>query len=122
MTNQTLVTEFYEVFYNTKDMTKAKEMMTSDFLSHHPNTPAGADATIYAITNYVFNANPDFRVKIKRIASEGDLVWVHCFIQNNKDDKGSMAVDIWRIKDGKLAELWDVVQTIPQEIEASSMF
>ncbi|MET4083896.1 putative SnoaL-like aldol condensation-catalyzing enzyme [Pedobacter sp. UYP30] len=122
MTNQQLITEFYEIFYNEKNIIKAKEMMKENFINHHPHVPAGADSTIYAITNYVFNANPDFRVYIKKIISEGDFVWIYCFIKHNKNDKGSMAVDIWRIEDGKLAELWDVVQQIPDGINATSMF
>ncbi len=122
MTNQELVTEFYEVFYNQKNMVRAKEMMNENFINHHPNVPVGADSTIYAITNFVFSANPDFKVYIKKTISEGDFVWIYCFIKLNEKDKGSMAVDIWRLENGKLAELWDVVQQIPDGTEASSLF
>ena len=41
----TLIREFYEAFYNEKDLVEARAMMTDDLNNHHPPTPASARTT-----------------------------------------------------------------------------
>ncbi len=43
--------------------------------------------------------------------AKGDTVALHVHSQ----DKGVAIVDVFRIKDGKIVEHWDVIQEIPNE-------
>lgn len=120
--NKKIATEFFYTFYNDKDMVKARKMMQPDFINHHPHSGKGAEETIQAVHKHLFSKYPKFSVSIKRIAAEGDLVWIQCFTRNDEHDHGKMSMDIWRIKDGKIAEHWDIIQDIPQDVEPSSMY
>ena len=117
-----MIRDFYQAFYNDKDLQKARSMMADDLNNHHPRAGVGADNTIDAIQIFLFTPFPEFSVEIKRIAEDGDLVWVHSYTRNDATDPGSMAVDIWRITDGKIAEHWDVVQPVPDGVDPISMY
>jgi len=120
--NKKIATEFFITFYNDKDLVKARTMMQPDMINHHPYSGKGADETIEAVNKHLFSKYPKFKVSIKRIAVEGDLVWIHSYTQNDPGDHGKMSMDIWRIRDGKIAEHWDIIQDIPKDVEPSSMY
>lgn len=120
--NKKLVTDFFLIFYNDKDLAKAKTMMAPDFVNHHPYSGIGIEATIDAVNQHLFGKYPDFKVSIKRITAEQDLVWIQCYTQDFPGDHGKMSMDIWRVKDGKIAEHWDIIQEIPKDITPSSMY
>ena len=104
------------------DLVKAKAMMHIEFVNHHPHSGKGIDQTIEAVNKHLFGKYPQFKVIIKRIAAEGDLVWIHCYTQDHPDDHGKMSMDIWRVQEGKIAEHWDIIQEIPKDVEPSSMY
>lgn len=45
------------------------------------------------------------------------LVFIHNHIKLNPKDRGQAAVDIFRVRDGKIVEHWDVIQDIPEKAE-----
>ncbi|WP_214227826.1 ester cyclase [Pedobacter sp. B4-66] len=120
--NKKIVSDFFLLFYNDKDLEKAKKMMHPDFVNHHPYSGKGVEATINAVNKHLFGKFPEFKVNIKRITAEHDLVWIQCYTQDFPGDHGKMSMDIWRIKDGKIAEHWDIIQDIPKDITPSSMY
>lgn len=46
--------------------------------------------------------------------AEGDFVVVHHYARRNPGDRGEAFIDIFRIKDGKIIEHWDVIQAVPE--------
>ena len=56
---------------------------------------------------------PTMKAEIKRLFADGDYVVAHSHYQFTKEGNGSAVVDIFRIKDGKADEHWDVIQEIP---------
>ncbi|TCC93096.1 hypothetical protein FBD94_07675 [Pedobacter hiemivivus] len=120
--NKKFVTEFFYTFYNEKNMDKARTMMLPDMINHHPHSGKGAEETIAAVNKFLFGKFPEFTVSIKRIAAEGDLVWIQCYTQDTPKDHGKMSMDIFRVKNGKIAEHWDIIQEIPLTVDPSSMF
>ncbi|MGU3377541.1 nuclear transport factor 2 family protein [Chryseobacterium sp. M5A1_1a] len=120
--NKKLVSSFFLLFYNDKNMVKARKLMHPDFVNHHPHSGKGVEETITAVQNHLFAKFPAFKVSIKRIAAESDLVWIQCYTQDFPGDQGKMSMDIWRVKDGKIAEHWDIIQDIPKEIAPETMF
>ena len=44
-------------------------------------------------------------------------MFIHNHITLNASDRGQAAVDIFRVKDGKIVEHWDVIQDIPEKAE-----
>jgi len=120
--NKTFVAEFFTTLYNEKNIDKARTMMLPDMINHHPHGGNGAESTLQALKTHLFGKYPAFTVSIKRIAAEADLVWIQCYTQNDSTDHGKMSMDIWRVKDGKIAEHWDIIQDVPLEIDTSSMY
>lgn len=120
--NKKIATKFFILFYNDKNMDKARKMMHPDFVNHHPYSGKGIDATLEAVKKHLFGQYPQFKVSIKRIAAEGDLVWIQSYTQDHPDDHGKMSMDIWRLRDGLIAEHWDIIQEIPTDISAFSMY
>lgn len=120
--NKKIATTFFYTFYNDKNLEEARKMMHPDFINHHPYSGKGIDETIEAVNKHLFGKFPEFKVYIKRIAAEGDLVWIQCYTQDFPGDHGKMSMDIWRIKDKKIAEHWDIIQDIPKDVEPSSMY
>ena len=50
------------------------------------------------------------------------MVWIQCYTKNDSTDHGKMSMDIWRVRDGKIAEHWDIIQDVPLDIDASAMY
>lgn len=120
--NKQFVAHFFNILYNVKNLDSARAMMLPDFINHHPHGGQGADGTLMAMKEHLFGRYPNFKVNIKRIAAEGDLVWIQCFTKNDDNDHGKMSMDIWRVKNGKIAEHWDIIQDVPAGIEPSFMY
>lgn len=120
--NKQFVAHFFDLLYNVKDLDSARAMMQPDFINHHPHGGNGADGTLEAMKVHLFGKYPGFRVSIKRIAAEGDLVWIQCFTKNDETEHGKMSMDIWRVKNGKIAEHWDIIQDVPADIEPPFMY
>ncbi len=51
---------------------------------------------------------------VKRTASEGDLVWIHQHVRRTPEDLGRAVINIFRMKDGKFAEHWNLGQAVPE--------
>ena len=60
-------------------------------------------------------------IDIRNAAAEGDLVFLHIRRQTPSGIKA--VVDIFRVKDGKIVEHWDVQQDVPEpSANSNTMF
>jgi predicted SnoaL-like aldol condensation-catalyzing enzyme len=59
--------------------------------------------------------NPDKVVDVKHALEDGNFVAVHSHVRQNAQDRGGAVVHIFRFENGRIAELWDVGQAIPQD-------
>lgn len=120
--NKRLVVEFYNKIFQKHDVDAALTYLTEDYKQHNPFAATGRKAFMDFFKSY-FKAAPDAYSEIKRVAAEGDLVYLHVHAKQNKTDRGSAVVDILRVKDGKIVEHWDVVQAIPEKsANSNTMF
>ncbi|MDH7794825.1 MULTISPECIES: ester cyclase [unclassified Beijerinckia] len=113
-TNRKLVVEFYDRFFNKHETAEAAQVVADDYKQHNPNVPDGKQVFVSFFTK-MFKDNPERRSRIVRSATDGDLVYLHVHSQLNANDLGSAIVDIFRVKDGKIVEHWDVVQKVPEK-------
>ena len=113
--NKKTVTAFYDLMFNQGKPREAVERYVGDvYVQHNPQAADGADAFIGFVTWYR-GEFPELRVEIKRTIAEGDLVVTHGVITTAPEDRGTAAVDIFRVEDGKIVEHWDVLQPVPDE-------
>src|SRR5580700_2294247 len=82
-----------------------------DYIQHNPAIPNGAAA----IPALIAGLRPEFSYEPGMAVAEGDLVMVHGRYVGWAA-KPMIAVDIFRVVDGKVAEHWDVMQ---EEVPAS---
>jgi len=58
--------------------------------------------------------SPNKVFTILRMVSEGDFVVTHSHVQQNPEQRGAVVVHIFRFENGKIVELWDVGQPVPE--------
>ncbi|ASK26989.1 hypothetical protein BG910_03870 [Neisseria chenwenguii] len=112
--NKANVLAFYDMAFNQHKVREATEKYVGkEYLQHNPDVADGGEAFVKAFEPFV-KANPTTRAEIKRVAAEGDLVFLHVHSRLNGKDKGEAVVDIFRLdKEGKIVEHWDVIQPVP---------
>ena len=114
--NKDLVLKFEDLAFEQKDVNAAAALLSDDFKQHNPQIPDGKEGFIQGVGGYLLKQNPNLKLTVKRVVAEGDLVVLHVFGKydnNNPAERGVAVMDIFRVKDGKIAEHWDVIEPIP---------
>ena len=120
--NRKLVVQFYDQFFNKHDVAHAAEVISEDYIQHNPDVPDGKKPFVDYFTKFV-KGTPQSKARIVRTATSGDLVWLHVHSTNTATDRGQAVLDIFRVKDGKIVEHWDVIQDVlEQSANGNSMF
>ena len=118
--NKKIVRDFYEMAVNQhKPALAAKMYIGERYIQHHPGVPNGAEA-FYGYFETFFKEYPQYRVEIKRVIAEGDLVVLHLHGRKDDQDRGRAIVDIFRLENGKIVEHWDVIQDVPERTANSN--
>jgi predicted SnoaL-like aldol condensation-catalyzing enzyme len=112
--NKEIVMKFYDEIFNKHNMAAAELYMVEDYKQHNPNAPDGRKTFVEFIGGALARF-PDWTASVKRVAADGDLVFLHTHMKRSKDDRGTAVVDILRVRDGKIVEHWDVVQPVPEK-------
>jgi steroid delta-isomerase-like uncharacterized protein len=118
-----IVRQFYETVFQTGDLDAAEHFLSADFLDHspwpgHPATREGFRSG----TAEMRAAFPDLGIKPVKLVQENDKVAAvvrisgthHGEFIGNKGTGRTFeidAIDILRVKDGKLCEHWGVIDT-----------
>lgn len=115
--NRALVIEFYDKFFNRHQVDEAANVVAEDYIQHNPTVPNGKEPFVSYYRNF-FKENPHSKARIVRSAVDGDIVWLHVHaLDNSTGARGEAVVDIFRVKEGKIVEHWDVIQPIPETAE-----
>lgn len=119
--NAKLIADYLDAVFNQKDVAKAETYWASDMIQHNPMMPNGLDVL------RGFIQSPDaqaMRYEQGIIMEQGDFVMVHGRY-HNWAGKTMLAVDIFRLENGKVVEHWDVMQEeVPAEqaVNGNPMF
>ena len=95
------------------------ELLSPDHVNHNvpPGMPQGREGSRVAL-QMLHNAFSDWHIEIQEMIAEGDRVAVRTIVRltHSGDFRGTKAtgrqitlpaIQIWAIKDGKLADLWE---------------
>jgi len=88
----------------------ADKYIAKDLIEHNPSGDDGIDGFKKDMT-YLTQNSPGQVMDIRRVSADGDLVYVHG--KTSWFGQDVAFVDIYRIKNGKIAEHWDVIQNWP---------
>ena len=104
--NKQLVSNAMRELFITRDAEKAVKLyFGSPYLQHNPMIPDGADD----LPTIVKSLPANFKYEPGIIVADGDMVMIHG-LYTGWGPKPLVTVDIFRVKDGKLVEHWDVMQ------------
>jgi predicted SnoaL-like aldol condensation-catalyzing enzyme len=118
--NKALVLEGIRGVFIERDPTVIDRLFSADYRQHNPQIPNGP-AAIKALMG---NLSRDFKYEPGLVMADGDYVSIHGRY-TGWGPKPMIAVDIFRVANGKIAEHWDVMQEeVPaaQSANGNSMF
>jgi predicted SnoaL-like aldol condensation-catalyzing enzyme len=84
------------------------------FRHHNPFFEGSAEALMAGMEENA-RQNPSKVLEVKRAIAEGEFVAVHSNVRQKPDDLGAAVVHIFRFENGRIVELWDVGQPVPEE-------
>jgi predicted SnoaL-like aldol condensation-catalyzing enzyme len=120
--NKQLVLDFYHKLIGEKDYEGARHFMGEEYRQHAPYASDGHAGVAEWVRKFK-EGFPDHHYDVKKVIAEGDLVVLHLHGKSGHNPFGESVVDIFRIKDGKVVEHWDVIQPIPDNADnANTMF
>ncbi|MFM9608784.1 nuclear transport factor 2 family protein [Streptomyces niveiscabiei] len=111
--NQALVTKAFDELMVHKDLTALDRYWDPGYLQHNTQMQSGVPAAKTGLGGY-FASAPQLTVIPKRIIAEGDLVAVHSHYVNYPGDRGAAILDLFRVRNGKIVEHWDIIQNVPE--------
>lgn len=59
--------------------------------------------------------NPNKFFEMKREIAEGEFVVTHSYVQQKPGELGAAVVHIFRFENGRIVELWDLGQPVPEK-------
>ena len=83
------------------------------FKHHNPYFEGSAEALEAGMQENA-DQNPDKSFEVKHAIVEGDLVAVHGEVHHKPGDLGAAVIHIFRFENGRIVELWDVGQAVPE--------
>lgn len=111
-TNKETAVEFLKLVVARRINEAYEKYVDMNGKHHNPYFPANFSALkqgmIEAHTKF-----PDTQSSIKNVLGDGDLVAVHSNVVMTPGEKGVAVVHLFRFRDGKIVEMWDVGQQVP---------
>ena len=117
--NKALLHEVLEQVFNKHDLEKAAQYYVEDYKQHNPHVPQGRAGFVQFFSGFM-RAFPDLHATVEQVVAEGDRVCT--FIRWTGTHQGDFqglaptgrrvefqTADLFRVKDGKITEHWDVV-------------
>lgn len=110
------VLKAFDTLFNTRDYAKAAEFWSDNYIQHSAHIPPGREG----LFNLVRNLPDTLRYENAHIMAEGDYLMLHGRFSGHGRPRSWIAADIVRMKDGRLAEHWDVLQDEATAAESQS--
>lgn len=113
--NLRIATEMYETVLAPLDPAEVDRYFASDYIQHGSLASDGRDA-LKGFLEQARKEYPDVRSRIVRSFADGNHVIFHVHVVLQPGDGGLAVVDIFRVKDGLMAEHWEVIQPVPDAL------
>ena len=84
------------------------------FRHHNPFFEGSAEALMVGMEENA-RQNPGKALEVKRAIAEGELVVVHAHVRQKPGDPGASVVHIFQFEKGRIVELWDLGQPVPDK-------
>ncbi len=112
--NKDIAVAFLEMASNG-DVREAYSKFVGPGFKHHNPFFEGSAASLAAGMEENARQNPSKTIEVKRVLAEGDFVAVHSYVRLGPNSQGAAVVHLFRFDNGRIVELWDVGQPVPDE-------
>ena len=112
--NKNTAVSFLKLASSGKVQEAYTKFVGEEFRHHNPFFE-GSAASLQAGMEANALQNPDKVLDVKRVIAEGELVAVHSHVQQKPGERGAAVVHIFRFENGRIVELWDLGQPVPEE-------
>lgn len=112
-----VVTAICELFQAQRGMDAVDRYFSADYIEHNPEIPGG---NLDGFKQVLIREGLDeprghpMQLDVLRIIAEGSDVAVHLRVRQ-PDQPDLMIMELYRVRDGKVVEHWDVMQAAPAE-------
>ena len=113
--NKAMVLEAFDTLFNRRDYAAAERFWSPDYIQHSAHIEPGRNG----LFNLVKRLPPTLKYEHGTIVADGEFVIVHGRFSGFQAVNW-IAADILRIKNGLLAEHWDVIQDEATKEESKS--
>lgn len=113
-TNKKIVLEYTDLAFNQRKPEEAVAKYQGPYYRQHNPGAADGPEPFIGYVKWFAQTYPSFRIELKRIIAEDDLVVTHSHLVRAPGERGMAVMDIFRLENGKVVEHWDVVQEIPE--------
>lgn len=114
MQNKEIAVGFLELLTSGKIREAYEKYAAKDFKHHNPYFPGDAASLMHGMEENE-KQFPNKIYTVHHVIEDGDVVAVHGHVQLKPGQLEMAVVHIFKIKDGRIAELWDVGQQIPEQ-------
>src|SRR6266446_3720111 len=114
--NKALVLKAFDTLFNKRNYEAAEKYWSPNYIQHSAHIEPGRDG----LFNLIRSSPDTLRYEHQRIVAEGDYVIVHGRFTGTGRPVASVAADIVRIENGRLAEHWDVLEDEATKAESES--
>jgi predicted SnoaL-like aldol condensation-catalyzing enzyme len=83
-------------------------------VEHSADSPGGTAQSTVDFLDGLIKKSPEPKWEIVRVIAEGDLVFLHVRFTPAKGATPVIVGEIFRVRNGKLAEHWDIIQHAPE--------
>ena len=111
--NKAAAIAFLELASRGKVSDAYAKYVGAGFKHHNPFFEGSAEALKAGMEENA-RQNPDKVLEVKRAIAEGDFVTVHSHVRQKPGELGAAIVHIFRFENGRIVELWDLGQPVPE--------
>ena len=119
--NKAIVRDAFETLFNKRDYAAAEAFWSPEYIQHSAHIPPGRDGLFELVRSLPVT----LRHEMELIMADGDLVMVRGRYSGLGQPANWIVVDLIRMRDGVLAEHWDVIEdeaTRAQSVSGLPMF
>ncbi len=112
--NKEVAASFLQLASSGKVREAYSKFVGAGFRHHNPFFEGSAEALMMAMEENA-RQNPNKSLEVKHALAEGDFVAVHAHVWHKPGEPGAAVIHIFRFENGRIVELWDVGQPVPEE-------
>jgi predicted SnoaL-like aldol condensation-catalyzing enzyme len=114
MENKNIVQRALSGLIETGDVAPLGPSLSDDFVHHRPDGSTSTKAQWLAAVGAAMKATAGMQVEILHLMADGDHVVVHSRRRLPDGGPEIVVVDILRVDDGLIAEVWEIIEPVAQ--------